>query len=73
MASFQPKEKGVYAINVVRSADEKHVKGSPFKVNVGDNELAHASKVHVTGQTSDASANSSNYFTVDTSGAGKSA
>lgn len=57
--------------NVHRASDEKHIKGSPFSVNVGDNELAHAPKVHVSGQTTEAKANTPNHVTVDTNGAGE--
>ena len=59
---------GNYQCNIFR--DEKHIKGSPFSINVGDKELAHASKVVVSGQTAEAKANTTNYVTIDTSGTG---
>ena len=68
IASFAPKEMGNYQCNIFR--DEKHIKGSPFSINVGDKELAHASKVVVSGQTAEAKANTTNYVTIDTSGTG---
>lgn len=68
IASFAPKELGSYQCSIFR--DEKHIKGSPFTINVTDKELAHAAKVVVTGQTAEAKANTSNYVTVDTSGTG---
>lgn len=69
IASFAPKEKGTYLANIFRS-DEKAIKGSPFNIAVGEMEMAHAAKVHVTGQTTEAQANTSNHFTIDTTGAG---
>lgn len=69
IASFAPKEKGKYQVNIFRS-DEKNIKGSPFTINVGDQEIAHAGKVQLTGQTSDAKANESNTFTIDTASSG---
>ena len=69
IASFAPKEKGTYTASICRS-DEKPVKGSPFSIKVGDNEIAHAAKVHLTGQTTSAQANTDNFFTIDTTGAG---
>jgi len=55
---------------VHRASDEKHIRGSPFSINVGDTELAHAPKVHVSGATSNAKANCQNSVIVDTNGAG---
>ncbi|MEW8547174.1 MAG: hypothetical protein AB2693_26990 [Candidatus Thiodiazotropha sp.] len=69
IASFAPKELGAYQCQIFR--DEKHIKGSPFTINVTDKELAHAAKVHVTGQTAEAKANQPNYVSIDTSGTGK--
>lgn len=68
IASFAPKELGGYQCQIFR--DEKHIKGSPFTINVTDKELAHAAKVHVTGQTAEAKANQPNYVSIDTSGTG---
>ncbi|XP_052761429.1 filamin-A-like isoform X2 [Mya arenaria] len=69
IASFAPKEKGTYQINV-HTSNEKHIKGSPFSIPVGESEMAHANKVKVSGSTSTAQANCENYFVVDTTGAG---
>lgn len=70
MASFAPKERGTYQASVFRS-DEKQIKGSPFKIDVGDKEFAHAAKVQVTGNTTNANANTHNSIMIDTNGAGK--
>ena len=70
IASFAPKEKGTYAIMVFTS-NEKHIKGSPFSIPVGDAEMAHANKVQITGAISSAAANSQNFFVIDTTGAGE--
>ncbi|XP_053387060.1 filamin-A-like isoform X2 [Mercenaria mercenaria] len=69
ICSFAPKEMGKYMASISR-ADEKPIKGSPFTINVGDKEIAHAAKVHLTGQTTSAQANTENTFTIDTTGAG---
>ncbi|XP_050390221.1 filamin-A [Patella vulgata] len=68
IASFNPKKKGAYKVNIYH--DEKPIKGSPYTIDVGDKELGHAAKVHVTGAVTDASANSPNTLEIDTSNAG---
>ncbi|XP_069125189.1 filamin-A-like isoform X3 [Argopecten irradians] len=68
LASFTPRQKGEYKVQVFRN--EKHIKGSPFSINVGDSEIAHASKVKVTGPTTEALANQTNILKIDTSNAG---
>ncbi|XP_052265611.1 filamin-A-like isoform X1 [Dreissena polymorpha] len=69
IASFTPKEKGNYAVNV-HTSSEKHIKGSPFNIAVGDKEMAHASKVTVSGNLNSANANSENHIVIDTNGSG---
>lgn len=68
ISSFAPKEKGKYQVMISR--DEKPIKGSPFSVNVGDTEIAHAGKISLTGATAEAQANTANHFEIDTNGAG---
>lgn len=68
MASFNPREKGAYTVYVC--SNEKNIKGSPFTINVGDKELAHAAKVKVSGATSEATANNGNEIIVDTTDSG---
>ncbi|KAL3876827.1 hypothetical protein ACJMK2_034617 [Sinanodonta woodiana] len=68
IAAFAPREKGEYQVQIYR--DEKQIKGSPFSIKVGEHEIAHASKVNISGKISDAIANEANYFTIDANGAG---
>ncbi|ESO84790.1 hypothetical protein LOTGIDRAFT_221912 [Lottia gigantea] len=68
IASFSPKSKGKYQLNVYQ--DEHAIKGSPFSIQVGDNEIAHAAKVHVTGATTSCVANDTNDLKIDTTNAG---
>ncbi|XP_067672401.1 filamin-A-like isoform X3 [Haliotis asinina] len=68
VASFNPREKGAYTVYVC--SNEKNIKGSPFTINIGDKELAHAGKVKVSGATGDAIANSENELIVDTTDSG---
>lgn len=68
IASFTPRQKGEYKINIMRN--EKHIKNSPFKIMIGDNELGHAGGCKVTGALAEATANKPNTFVVDTSNAG---
>jgi len=68
IASFTPKVKGNYVVNVMRN--EKHIKNSPFKIAVGDKEVGHAGGCKVSGATSEAMANFSNVLDIDTSGCG---
>lgn len=69
VGSFAPKSTGSYAIHISR--DEKPIKGSPFHIKVGDKELAHASKVKVSGPTTNAKANEPNILELDCSDAGR--
>lgn len=72
IASFTPKVKGAYQVEVKSSGQA--IKGSPFKLNVGDNEVASPGKVKVSGQgLQSAEANKQNEFTVDISNAGHGA
>ncbi|XP_076459972.1 filamin-A-like isoform X2 [Babylonia areolata] len=68
IASFNPRSKGEYKVNVMRN--EKHIKGSPFKVKVGDNEMGHAAGCSVTGAIDKATANKANEIIIDTNNAG---
>ena len=49
---------------------EKHIKGSPFRVVVGNKEMGHAAGCTVSGATDKADANEPNELTVDTTNAG---
>ena len=69
VASFIPRVTGNYNINVFR--EEKAIKGSPFQIQIGDKEIAHAAKVKVEGATGKAVANESNYLNIDCNDAGK--
>ncbi len=67
--SFIPKEIGDHLVNVYR--DGKHIKNSPFRVQVGSSEIGDASKVKVFGRgLQDGYANQTNDFTVITRDAG---
>lgn len=67
--SFIPKEIGDHLVNVYR--DGKHIKNSPFRVQVGSSEIGDASKVKVFGRgLQDGYANQINDFTVITRDAG---
>ncbi|KAL8614771.1 hypothetical protein ACOMHN_017752 [Nucella lapillus] len=68
IASFNPRTKGEYKVNVLRH--DKHIKSSPFRVMVGDNEMGHAAGCKITGATDKASANTPNEVIVDTTNAG---
>ncbi|XP_012936132.1 filamin-A [Aplysia californica] len=68
IASFTPREKGEYTVNVMRH--EKNIKNSPFKIKVGDKEIGHAAGCRVTGAIAEAIANSGNELVIDTSDGG---
>lgn len=69
IASFTPKSKGTYQVEV--KSGGKSISGSPFKIAVGDHEVASASKVKVTGAgIQNAEANKENEFAIDISNAG---
>ena len=68
--SFTPHEVGQHLVNVFR--DGKHIPNSPFKIQVGQNELGNAKKVKVHGKgLEQGMAGEDNSFTVDTREAGK--
>ncbi|KAK7498578.1 hypothetical protein BaRGS_00010238 [Batillaria attramentaria] len=67
IASFTPRQKGEYKVNIMRH--EKHIKNSPFRFKIGDNELGHAAGCKISGAVSEAKANSPNSFTIDTTNA----
>jgi len=68
IASFQPKQKGVYQIDVTQ--DGKAISGSPFKVTIGDTHICAAHKVHVNSKFKDALANKWNDVTINVADAG---
>ncbi|KAK2160895.1 hypothetical protein LSH36_125g02020 [Paralvinella palmiformis] len=68
IASFQPKTKGQYIIDVTQ---EGHgVKGSPFKLDVTDSNVSTASQVKASGAVSEGKANTWNEVFLDISNAG---
>jgi filamin len=68
IASFQPKQKGTYQIDVTQ--DGKPVKGSPFKVTINDQHICSAHKVHVSGSFKEAVANKWNDVSLSIADAG---
>jgi len=48
----------------------KAIKGSPFRIEVGDGQLCQASKVHVTGASREATANKWNDVHINIADAG---
>lgn len=68
IASFQPKRKGAYKVEV--SQDGKAVKDSPFAINVNDQHVCSATKAKVHGAVSEATANVWNEVHIDISQAG---
>jgi len=68
VVGFQPKKKGTYAVEVTQEG--KAIKGSPFRIEVGDGQLCQASKVRVTGATRDATANKWNDVNINIADAG---
>lgn len=69
VASFTPKTKGTYQVEV--KSGGSNIAGSPFKINVGDNEVASPGKVKVTGNgLQTAEANKQNEFGIDISKSG---
>ena len=69
VVGFQPKKKGTYAIEVIQ--DGRPMDGSPFKVEVGENQVCHAAKVQISGAVSSALANRWNELQLNISEAGK--
>lgn len=68
VAGFQPKKKGTYAIEVKQEG--RAITGSPFKVEVGDQQVCHAAKVHVSGAVQTATANKWNELLLNITDAG---
>ena len=68
IASFQPKSKGTYTIDVVQEG--KAIPGSPFKINIDDHHVTSSQKVKVAGHIKDAMANQWNDVTVNIAEAG---
>jgi len=69
VVGFQPKKKGSYAVEVTQEG--KAIKGSPFKIEVGDGQLCQASKVHMSGAIKDATANKWNDIQINLKDAGR--
>ncbi|ESN97587.1 hypothetical protein HELRODRAFT_178024 [Helobdella robusta] len=68
IASFQPKQKGSYKIDVTQEG--KPIKGSPFTISVNDQHVCAAGRVRLHGATSEATANTWNEIQIDISQAG---
>jgi len=68
IASFQPKKKGTYSIDVTQ--DGVKFPGSPFQIHVGDSEICSASKVKVTGATKQGMASQWNEVKINVADAG---
>ena len=68
IASFQPKSKGTYTVEVTQ--DGKAVPGSPFKISIDDHHVTSGQKVKVAGHIKDAMANQFNDVTVNIAEAG---
>jgi len=70
MASFQPKLKGTYTVEVTQ--DGKAITGSPFKVNIDDHHVCSAHKVKISGAIKEATANKWNdvHIHIDEAGYG---
>jgi len=68
IASFQPKAKGAYTVEVTQ--DGKAIPGSPFKITIDDHHVCSAQKVKVAGHIKDGMANQWNDVTVNIAEAG---
>jgi len=68
IASFQPKQKGNYVVEV--SQDGKPIQGSPFQIGINDQHVCSAHKVKVSGHYKDAIANKWNDATINIADAG---
>jgi len=68
IASFQPKEKGGYQVDVTQ--DGKAITGSPFKININDQHICNSHKVHVSGNFKQAVANKWNDIVLNIADAG---
>lgn len=68
--SFTPREVGEHIVSVLR--DNKHIKNSPFRIEVRQSEIGDASRVKLYGEgLSEGEANKINEFYVNTKEAGK--
>eukprot|EP00914_Ancora_sagittata_P029586 GHVO01058605.1.p1 GENE.GHVO01058605.1~~GHVO01058605.1.p1 ORF type:complete len:718 (-),score=101.87 GHVO01058605.1:417-2570(-) len=69
LACFQPKLRGKYVVNV--TAEGSPIQGSPFNIDIKDNQLCNAGHVKVSGPgKTDAEANAWNNLCIDVSNAG---
>ena len=68
IASFQPKTKGTYTVEVTQ--DGKAINGSPFKVTIDDHHVCSAHKVKISGAIKDATANKWNDVSIHIDEAG---
>jgi filamin len=68
VASFQPKKKGTYSIDVTH--DGVKFPGAPFQIHVGDSEVCSPSKVKVTGAVKEGMANQWNEIHINLTEAG---
>ncbi|KAK2175347.1 hypothetical protein NP493_735g01030 [Ridgeia piscesae] len=69
LAAFTPKTRGLYTIEVTR--DGHPINGSPFKINVGDNQISNAAHVQLSGNCmKQGKANELNEIPIDISKAG---
>nr|XP_042902335.1 filamin-A isoform X2 [Parasteatoda tepidariorum] len=67
--SFTPREAGPHMVNVKRQGN--HIQGSPFQINVLDQEIGDATKVKVIGNAiKEGKTHVENQFTIDTKEAG---
>lgn len=70
MSSFAPKARGNYVVDV--SQDGSPIQGSPFKISVGETQVASAGKVHISGKgVKDVVANEWNEFELNIIDAGE--
>lgn len=68
--SFTPREAGEHLVNVKRTGN--HIQGSPFKINVLNQEIGDSSKVKVIGDAlKQGKTHTENEFIIDTKEAGK--
>lgn len=68
IASFQPKQKGAYTVDV--SQDGKPIAGSPFKITINDQHICSAHKVKISGSYKEAVANKWNDVNINIADAG---
>ena len=69
LAAFTPKSRGLYTIEVTK--EDHPINGSPFKINVGDNQISNAAHVQLSGNCmKQGKANELNEIPIDISKAG---